>query len=328
MKNYSLGLASLIAALSPAGAASAQVIYSNGSPDSNPALATSLTSYSGINAPAASTWSETQGTALDVNMLTGFSCYAEGSTVGTADSFRVADGFEVTSPFGWHLDSVTFYIYQPGYTGTAPPVTSANMRVWDGPPSAVGATILFGDTTTSRLLSTTRTSTYRIFNSRPLPTAMAPNSSRRVWAMTINLDGNLYPPGTYWFDIQVISANPDAAIFCVPASSPGSRGVSGADALALVSTGFMPAWTPLIDGGKPALSLDAPQDLAFIINGDVVQTGCPADFNLDGGVDGSDVEDFFISWSGGEVRADVNADGGIDGSDVGVFFIAWEQGGC
>ncbi|MBL9002572.1 MAG: hypothetical protein JNK25_15690 [Phycisphaerae bacterium] len=55
---------------------------------------------------------------------------------------------------------------------------------------------------------------------------------------------------------------------------------------------------------------------------------CPADFNNDGGVDGADVEAFFVAWENGETIADVNNDGGIDGGDVETFFIAWEAGGC
>ncbi|MBX3408378.1 MAG: M36 family metallopeptidase [Phycisphaeraceae bacterium] len=56
--------------------------------------------------------------------------------------------------------------------------------------------------------------------------------------------------------------------------------------------------------------------------------GCIADFNGDGGVDGADVEAFFLAWEIGESQADVNEDGGVDGADVEVFFIAWESGEC
>jgi hypothetical protein len=55
---------------------------------------------------------------------------------------------------------------------------------------------------------------------------------------------------------------------------------------------------------------------------------CAADFNRDGGVDGSDVSAFFSAWEAGEGGADVNADGGVDGSDVDAFFALWEAGGC
>lgn len=57
-------------------------------------------------------------------------------------------------------------------------------------------------------------------------------------------------------------------------------------------------------------------------------TPCPADFNQDGGVDGSDVEAFFVAWTAAEPEADVNIDGGVDGADVETFFTAWSAGGC
>ena len=55
---------------------------------------------------------------------------------------------------------------------------------------------------------------------------------------------------------------------------------------------------------------------------------CPADYNSDGGVDGSDIETFFVDWQEGATCADVNQDGGIDGTDVESFFVVWEVGGC
>lgn len=55
---------------------------------------------------------------------------------------------------------------------------------------------------------------------------------------------------------------------------------------------------------------------------------CKADFNEDGGVDGSDVGAFFVAWESGDADADVNADGGVDGADAEAFFSLWEAGGC
>jgi hypothetical protein len=59
---------------------------------------------------------------------------------------------------------------------------------------------------------------------------------------------------------------------------------------------------------------------------EVTITFCPGDFNQDGGVDGSDIENFFAAWESGDAAADVNADGGVDGSDVEAFFAKWESG--
>lgn len=55
---------------------------------------------------------------------------------------------------------------------------------------------------------------------------------------------------------------------------------------------------------------------------------CAADFNADGGVDGADVESFFLAWEQGIACGDVNLDGGVDGADVEGFFVVWEAGGC
>ena len=55
-------------------------------------------------------------------------------------------------------------------------------------------------------------------------------------------------------------------------------------------------------------------------------TICVGEFNCDGGVDGGDIEHFFVSWEAGDASADINADGGIDGGDVEAFFVRWEVG--
>ncbi|MBX3383879.1 MAG: hypothetical protein KF864_10280 [Phycisphaeraceae bacterium] len=59
-----------------------------------------------------------------------------------------------------------------------------------------------------------------------------------------------------------------------------------------------------------------------------VPAWCPADYNSDGGVDGADVEAFFLDWEAGDSAADINEDGGVDGADVESFFLLWEAGGC
>jgi hypothetical protein len=55
---------------------------------------------------------------------------------------------------------------------------------------------------------------------------------------------------------------------------------------------------------------------------------CPADFNQDGGIDGSDIDAFFMAWEAGDAAADLNRDGGVDGTDVEAFFNKWEAGSC
>ncbi|MEI7658286.1 MAG: GC-type dockerin domain-anchored protein [Phycisphaerae bacterium] len=66
----------------------------------------------------------------------------------------------------------------------------------------------------------------------------------------------------------------------------------------------------------------------FVVVDPLACSLCPADFNGDGGVDGSDVAAFFDQWEAGGPCGDVNGDGGIDGQDIEAFFTLWEAGGC
>jgi len=51
-----------------------------------------------------------------------------------------------------------------------------------------------------------------------------------------------------------------------------------------------------------------------------------ADFNGDGGVDGSDTEAFFVAYAAGLLSADVNNDGSVTGDDVEAFDDIWDTG--
>lgn len=57
-----------------------------------------------------------------------------------------------------------------------------------------------------------------------------------------------------------------------------------------------------------------------------LQSGCLADFNGDGTVDGDDVIGFFAAWDGAAPAADMNGDGTVDGDDVIIFFARWDAG--
>lgn len=61
---------------------------------------------------------------------------------------------------------------------------------------------------------------------------------------------------------------------------------------------------------------------------DLRESRNPADFNRDGGVDGSDVAAFFTAWEAGDGDSDINGDGAVDGEDVEAFIVTWENGGC
>lgn len=77
----------------------------------------------------------------------------------------------------------------------------------------------------------------------------------------------------------------------------------------------------ILDDGDP-VTVNAVVGLAVQV------ASCLADYNQDGGVDGSDVDGFFADWVEGASGADANEDGGVDGSDVEAFFTLWVLGGC
>lgn len=99
----------------------------------------------------------------------------------------------------------------------------------------------------------------------------------------------------------------------------GRQGVTGtfANDPVTVSDGAFYHWTVLYGPDTVTLRLD-----------EVIPVPCAADFNADGGIDGTDVQAFFDAWGNGDPAADVNLDGGVDGADVAAFFEVWEAGGC
>ncbi|MBS0198397.1 MAG: hypothetical protein JSR77_16725 [Planctomycetes bacterium] len=84
-------------------------------------------------------------------------------------------------------------------------------------------------------------------------------------------------------------------------------------------------YTVVPKGTETRIGVD--RDLDGTFDGDEAAP-CYSDFNQDGGIDGADVEAFFLAWAAGENAADVNQDGGIDGADVETFFVAWQSGEC
>ncbi|MBS0196426.1 MAG: hypothetical protein JSR77_06685 [Planctomycetes bacterium] len=55
---------------------------------------------------------------------------------------------------------------------------------------------------------------------------------------------------------------------------------------------------------------------------------CIADFNEDGGIDGTDMYDFVQAWEHWLPTADIDGDLDVDSDDWQAFFSPWENGGC
>ena len=50
---------------------------------------------------------------------------------------------------------------------------------------------------------------------------------------------------------------------------------------------------------------------------------CPADFNLDEVVDGTDLTELIAAWGGSSAKHDLDEDGTVGGGDLSIFLAAW-----
>jgi hypothetical protein len=165
---------------------------------------------------------------------------------GAGPHFRMADDFVVTEDS--QVKCLVIYAYQTGSTTTSS-MTGASIRLWDGPPNDAGSSVVFGDTTTNRMLDTGWTGVYRYAE-----TAIG-NTQRPVMWLLVDLGDTILSPGTYWIDWQAagsIASGPWAPpITIIGQTTTGN-------ALQLISTG----WQAFNDGGTVT-----PQGIPFLVLG-------------------------------------------------------------
>jgi subtilisin-like proprotein convertase family protein len=181
----------------------------------------------------------------------GLTTYGAGNQMAAGN--RVADDFTVTGG-GWFINTMTFFGYQTG-SGTTSTFTALNLRIWDGPPNLGSSNVVFGDTTTNRLASSTWANMYRVLDTGLLDTA------RPVMANVATVNTFL-PAGTYWVDWQA-----DGTLASGPWAPPISilGQTTTGNAWQFTSTG----WAALVDGAFP-------QGLPFIVDG-LADCSNPAD---------------------------------------------------
>ena len=158
---------------------------------------------------------------------------------------RVADDFTVTGG-GWLINTITFFAYQTG-SSTTSTINNINLRIWDGPPNVGGSSVVFGDTTTNRLVS----STWSNIN-RTLDTALTA-SDRPIMASVVAVNTFL-PAGTYWVDWQVggtLASGPWAPPISILGQTTTGNGLQ-----------WTGSWAAALDGGTAT-----PQGFPFIVEG-------------------------------------------------------------
>lgn len=259
--------------------APSSIIYDNGP------LATGPLSRSGLTAPAGTQWSELSydyGSTTENNTTLGYGC----QLIAGSTSNRCADDFNVPVGQTWTIDQVIVFSYQTNNFASTSPVVGATLRIWRGRPGDAGSTIVFGDTATNLLGSSTDALLYRIANSGP-PTNPIPGTTRKVWQTNINVSPAAeLTAGNYWIDFQINAGS--AGNFAPGVTVTGARALPAWNARQFTSsTG---TWLDLTDVGNPASAGDVPQDLPFKLEGSV--SGAPLaprsrtlDFNGDNRTD-------------------------------------------
>jgi hypothetical protein len=240
-----------------------EVIFANCS------LSTGAATLSGAAAPAGASWSEVPRYSGDPNSANGAAGFAAGGGVRLADDFTVGAG-------GAMVTYARLPVYTPG--ATAPTVTGATLRIWNGPPGAPGSSVIFGDATTNRLANGSFSNMYRTFNTVAAPVCggspTAPTTGRRIQYAYLNVNQTL-PAGTYWLDWDITGG-----MFAPAATNPtaiGSQCTPGANAMQ-----FNGVWGPLVDPGQGCAPAATAQDLYFELLGTAGQgQACYANCNHD-----------------------------------------------
>jgi uncharacterized repeat protein (TIGR01451 family) len=169
---------------------------------------------------------------------------------------RVADDFVVPAG-GWDVNAISFYTYQTGSTTTST-ITGLTFQIWNGPPNVGGSTVVFGDTTTNRLSSSTFTNIFRVTETT-IGNTTRPIMAATASGLTINL-----PAGTYWLDWAYtgsLASGPWAPAITINGTAVTGNGLQ-------FTTPMPPtpgAWAAALDGGTGTPA----QGFPFTIEGTV-----------------------------------------------------------
>lgn len=255
------------------------VIYNNGN------FTTGNTSKSGVVAPTGYVWSESQNdtaSTTETNSVLGFGA--------TSAGVHLADNFTIPAGQSWRITSVSVWGFFLNWTAPQSPFSGGFIRIWNGRPGDGGSTVVFGDTTTDRLLSSTRANVYAIANSTVPAPGIAPNTTRELWENKFSISPTLsLGPGTYWIEFAT-STFGNGAQFYRNVIVLNNRTQPGWNARQYtVATN---SWADVLDGGSPSTAPDVPQDIAFNIKGTIASSSNASKF-MD--YDGDGKTDFGIT---------------------------------
>jgi hypothetical protein len=173
---------------------------------------------------------------------------------------RIADDF-VAQGCSIRIDSIAFFGYQTNSTTTST-FTGMTLRIWSGEPDAPGSSIIFGDTTTNRMIRTAWSGAYRITETT------TGNTARPIMRNVVNVGITTFG-GTYWLDWA--SSGSLASGPWAPARTPVGVAITGNGKQRTGNT-----WNNAVDGGTGTPA----QGFPFIIYGAVIQPDVDAGADL------------------------------------------------
>jgi PKD repeat protein len=175
---------------------------------------------------------------------------------------RIADDFVLAASCSLRIDSVVIFGYQTGSTTTST-FTNVNLRIWNNVPDQVGSTVVFGDTTTNRLIRSAWSGTYRVTETT------TGNTQRPIMRNVLNTGGLLVTAGTYWLDWS--SAGSLASGPWAPPRTPANTAITGNGRQRTGAT-----WINAVDGGTATPA----QGFPFIVYGAVLAPAANAGSDL------------------------------------------------
>lgn len=162
---------------------------------------------------------------------------------------RMGDDFTIPAGQTWIIDSIIVFHYQTGSTTTST-INNVNLQIWNGATPGTG-TIVAGDSTTNRLVSSYFSNIYRV------SATTLTNNQRPIMRTSVNMNGASLPAGTYWIDYAAGGTlasgpwNPPRTIVGQPATG---------NAYQRLGTTF--TWAPALDGTNP-------QGAPFVVYGTI-----------------------------------------------------------
>ena len=200
----------------------------------------------------------------------GLSTYGAGHAASSG--FRVAEDISIPAGSEWTIDTLVFYAYQTN-SGNTSTITDVNVRIWNGTPGGTSA-IVFGDSTTNRLLGTEWTGTYRTGDVTSTTCVPATCVARPIMRNAVYI-GTTLSAGTYWIDWQTggtVASGPWAPPINLGAGNTTTGNAKQYDNAATDAAGAANpnyrTWVDLMDGGTATAS-----GLPFQVIGSVTVTG-------------------------------------------------------